>query len=282
MTGREASFGTRDAVRATGLSPARIRYCVRTGLISPPERRERRYRYGFDDLLLLKATKRLLDAGVPLRRIRRAYSFLRGDGRGRRRLTELAFDSLARDIVVARGGTRWRADSGQLMLRFEAPPPSAAAVVQPLPKRPEPPQLSADEWYDLGVELEASSTADAMETYRRALEVDPQLMEAHINLGRLLHIAGDREGALDHYTRALQLEPSDAIPAFNIGVVLEDLERTEEALAMYLEALRRDPALPDVHYNLALLYERRGRRWEALKHLRSYKRLMESLTGGMQ
>ncbi len=51
--------------------------------------------------------------------------------------------------------------------------------------------LDADEWYDLGFDLEAVDLEEARDAYRRALELAPDHADAHVNLGRLLQEGGD-------------------------------------------------------------------------------------------
>ena len=97
-----------------------------------------------------------------------------------------------------------------------------------------------------------------------------------MNLGRLLHADGDARGAAEHYRRAIELDPSNALALFNLGVALEDLRMSEEAVLAYRTALQADPHYADAHYNLARLYERRGEPAAALRHLRTYRKLVQA------
>lgn len=277
MAGTVAQFTTRDASRIIGLSSARIRYCARVGLLPPRSARDGKARFSFNDLLQLKRTKLLLDAGLSLQKIRRAYASLHHRANNPQKLTRLALGTDGQRVLVGQAGASWDAESGQLVLDF-ARRRTASARVKTL-ARPRP-RLTADQWYDLAIDLEPRSPAGAIEAYRRAIEQDPEMVEAHINLGRLLHASGKLTTAKVHYARAMQLDPLDAIPAFNLGVVLEDLGESDDALQMYRQAIRRDASLADAHYNIALLYERRGCRVKALFHFRLYKKLTDSRTGG--
>src|SRR5205823_5841380 len=84
---------------------------------------------------------------------------------------------------------------------------------------------------------------------QRALEVDPDHSDAHVNLGRMLHEEGAPLAAQQHYRRALETDPSHPTAAFNLGVALEDLGRLNEARNAYLRALDLDPENADAHYN---------------------------------
>ena len=76
-------------------------------------------------------------------------------------------------------------------------------------------QLTSDDWFDLGVDLEAVSPEDAPAAYLRALELDPSHSDAHVNIGRLLQEAGESAAAEQHYNLALSAEPDNVLAAFN-------------------------------------------------------------------
>jgi tetratricopeptide (TPR) repeat protein len=139
-------------------------------------------------------------------------------------------------------------------------------------RRSAAPERTAAEWFEIGCEVEAKSPAEAKNAYRRAIEADDAHSDAHLNLGRLLHEAGDLKGAERHYLRALAVEPDEATAAFNLGVVLEDLRRDQQAIAAYERATVSDPDFVDAYHNLVRLHERRGDKPAALRVL---KRLRE-------
>jgi DNA-binding transcriptional MerR regulator len=64
-------FTALQAARITGSSPAQLEYWERTGLVAPQDRE-----YSFRDLVALRVVRSLLDAGLPLVRIRRAVAEL--------------------------------------------------------------------------------------------------------------------------------------------------------------------------------------------------------------
>ncbi len=135
--------------------------------------------------------------------------------------------------------------------------------------------LSADGWYDLGIDLEACAPDEAREAYHHALALDSRYADAHVNLGRLLQEAGLRVEAVWHYRSALAAKPGHPIAAFNLGTALEELGRPVEAIAAYRRAAGADAEFADAHFNLSRLYERAGKRAAALRHLRTYKMLSE-------
>ena len=182
------------------------------------------------------------------------------------------------EIVIREGSTLWRSESGQGVIDFTADQlanrtlPFARKTSAPANLAPE---HEAEDWYDLGCELELNAPRQAQDAYQRALELDPSHAGSRVNLGRLLHESGHPLAAANHYLLALTARPSDPIAAFNLGVALEDLGRVTEAIAAYEQAIAADPAAADAHFNLAGLYEKDGKAAGAIRHLKAYRKLTQ-------
>jgi tetratricopeptide (TPR) repeat protein len=269
----QTRFDTAQAARIVGLPPGRLRQCVRAGLVAPERDRKGHLRFDFLDLVLLRTTRALLEQRVPLRRIGRALASLRRQ-LGERPLTRLSVFKDGDRVVACDGARRWNPESGQLLFNFDATRIGAGRVskLRESP-RAELPELSADEWCDLAMEIEERSPLEARAAYHHALDLEPDHVVARINLGRLLHTDGNLVGAEAHFREAVRYEPDCGLAWYNLGVVLEDAERSDDALPCYESAVRADDTLADAHWNLSLLYERRGRRQEAIRHLAIYRRL---------
>jgi len=275
---RMTGYSTRDISRLLGLSPSQIRSFVRSGLVEPVRRPGGRYAFSFEELVFLKAARDLLSARIGPRRIQRALARVREQTPEGGRGSGLRLSAEGRRVAVGDGQRRWLPESGQILFDFDVA--ELARKVAPLARRAfreaktGPRQLSAEEWYGWGCELEAVSPAEAREAYERALELDPAHPDAHVNLGRLLHEGGKPAEAETHYRRALAARPDDATAAFNLGVALEDLGRAEEALSAYERAAELDPSNADAHFNAANLCEHLGQVAAALRHLKAYRKLL--------
>ena len=270
MTGH---FTTREVAKILDLPESRVRSCVRAGFLSPIRSPGRQHQFTFQDLLLLKTTKGLLDARVPLKRIRRILHSLKRQLPHDQQLSSLTIYADGHRVVVWDGTARWQPDSGQFLFNFEA---QAVAEQVDLPMavpEPAPSALTAEQWFDLASELEKHSPEEARRAYHQALELDPSLAAAHINLGRLYHEAKQLGPAEAHYRAAIRHAPDDALAHFNLGVLLEESKRPEESISAYRQALAHDPNFADAHYNLALLFEARGRRSDAITHFRAARKL---------
>jgi tetratricopeptide (TPR) repeat protein len=141
------------------------------------------------------------------------------------------------------------------------------------PANDEGEDLTPQQLYERGCAIEDSSPGEARELYRRALAREPDYADAHINLGRVLHEAGELHAALLHYRSALKVRPMDPTASFNLGVALEDLGIASEAIAAYEQAIAADPNSADAHYNVARLLEQAGKPEIAVRHLLIYRQL---------
>jgi TolB-like protein/DNA-binding winged helix-turn-helix (wHTH) protein/Flp pilus assembly protein TadD len=85
----------------------------------------------------------------------------------------------------------------------------------------------------------------------RALELDPDLAEAHTALGAALDSEGRRAEAEAEFRRAIELSPSSAYAHFRYGHVLTLAGRHAEALEEAREAVELDPLSPLFTMSLA-------------------------------
>jgi len=269
-------LSTAEVSQLLELDERRIREWVRVGLCRPA-RRGRRYAFSFQDLVALRAAKALLEAKVAPARVRRAIAALVAELPPDRPLSGVRIYADGRDVAVRDKGTHWQPATGQTLLDFEVD--QLAELVEQAEKRPPPSgaegSAAARRAFEEGLGLEDREPTAAAEAYRRALALDPELVDAYVNLGRLTHEAGDAREAARLYHAALERNPEDAVVHFNLALALEDTSGPDAAIAHYERALTLDPDFADAHYNVAGLYEQRGRGADALRHYRAYKQLSE-------
>jgi tetratricopeptide (TPR) repeat protein len=264
-------YGAREVAEMLGLTVEQVRSWARAGFVRPERGARGEMRFSFQDLVLLRTAAHLVAARIAPRRVKRALSALRAQLPAGRPLTGVHVRAEGDRIVVGDGDTRWHPESGQVLFDFGVS--EIAAQVAELPERraDEGRALTADDWYEWACNLEEAAPAEAATAYRRALEIEPGHGDARINLGRLLHEAGDPDAAAAQYRLALEARPDDVTAAFNLGVALDDLGQRREAEAAYLRAVAIDPGCADAHFNLARIYESAGDRAGALRHLREYR-----------
>jgi tetratricopeptide (TPR) repeat protein len=264
-------YGVRDVERLLHLPRSTIQSLVDAGFVSPVRGPRKSWLFSFQDLIVLRTAQALAAAKIPPRRITRSLKELKRHLPGAMPLSGLSIEALGDRVVVKDGSQRWRADSGQYVLDFEGDP--AEGSLRVIARNDA--GASAEEWFERGCDLERGNAAAAREAYERALQADAAFVNAHLNLGRLVHEAGRLAEAERLYRRAIQVCGGDALLLYNLGVLLEDMGRKSAAVDAYERALRHDPRLADCHYNLALLCKALGRPKQALRHMAQYRKLVK-------
>jgi tetratricopeptide (TPR) repeat protein len=270
------SYGMGDVQRVLRLSPDTIRNLIKAGFVKPARGARREYRFSFQDLIVLRTARALIDANIPARRIRRSLESLRRELPESVPLSGLSISAVGDHVVVREGDTHRQVDSGQYLLGLDVSVENGVLrVVEHREQAPTPPATAArGDWFAQALTLEGTDPQAALAAWRHAVDEDAGNAAAWTNLGRLLHEQGHTEQAAEVYRRALAQVGPDALLLFNQGVLLEDLGNPSAALAAYQSALAQDPDLADCHYNLARLYESLGEPQQAIRHLGQYRRLV--------
>ena len=236
-----------------GLREDHLRYLQKWGLVRPVLRTNSETYYAFSDLLVIRQVSGEL-ATAPFRAIVRALQATRSG--------QLTFDfridaEPARIIKLRRPKSR------------DAAADRALAGVNPVP------QTLAEEYFLKGsaLDVDQSRHSAAAGWYRRALEVDPYLVPALINLANIHYGKDELAEAQALYERAIGLDPDFFEAHFNLGNIYHDLGRFQEAAACYRTALGLNAHYADAHFYLAITLEKIGHSLEAKPHWRAYQQL---------
>src|SRR4029079_10509743 len=104
----------------------------------------------------------------------------------------------------------------------------------------------------LGVALAMQRRNEALDAFRRAIELHPQLGAAHLNLGMALHLTDRHAQALASLDRAAALLPGDAKLNNLIGIARLSMSRHADAMAAFRNALAARPDMDLAASNLLL------------------------------
>ena len=273
------SYSARHAAQLIGLPESAIRSCIRDGLIGTPGTVPAQLT--FRDLSALRTVKALVDAGLPLPRVRRELVRIQIGLPSGASIAELTVEARAGQVHI-RGAHSDEELAGQLALPFElamAPARAPAGELRELPRPPDAPvpiavaPATAEQWLARALQLEDRDPVAAIDAYRRSLRLRPECTEAWINLGRMFAESGDPQAAHDCFRSALDLDPADATAYYNLGVVAQDGGKEEDAIGFYRRALELDPRLAEAHYNLATLFDQSGDSRAAIRHINEYRKL---------
>jgi tetratricopeptide (TPR) repeat protein len=268
------SYSARHAAQLIGLPESAVRSCIRAGLVGAPGTVPAQL--SFRDLSALRTVKALIDAGLPLPRVRRELAALQQ--RHAVSLAELTVE-LRNGQIHVRGEPPRGDATGQLALPFDVAIDPAPGVRRELPRPPESPApqpvppATADQWLARAQQLEERDPVAAIDAYRRSLRLRPETTEAWINLGRLFAESSDAAAARDCFDTALRLDPADATAHYNLGVLAQDAGKESDAIEHYRRALELDPLLAEAHYNLATLFDQTGDARAAIRHINEYRKL---------
>ena len=272
------SYSARHAAQLIGLPESAIRSCIRDGLVGTPGTVPAQL--SFRDLAALRTVKALVDAGLPLQRVRRELARIQVALPGGASIAELTIEARGGQVHIrgAHGEDELR---GQLALPLELAmsPAAPAGELRELPRPPEAPvpvavaPATAERWLARALQLEDRDPVAAIDAYRRSLRLRPECTEAWINLGRMFAESGDPDAAHDCFRSALELDPGDATAYYNLGVIAQDGGKEAEAIGYYRRALELDPRLAEAHYNLATLFDQSGDSRAAIRHINEYRKL---------
>ena len=91
----------------------------------------------------------------------------------------------------------------------------------------------------------------AIESYKRAIHIDPNCAEAYNNIGNIYKEAGNLDSAIENYLTAIKLDPVYVAAHHNLGVSLESQGKTDAAVTSFKQANKLDPENASVRHILA-------------------------------
>ena len=235
-----------------------LRYLEKCGVLKPVLKQDHESFFGFADLTALRQIAGELQQGTQFRAVVRNLQASRTG--------QLTFD-FRLDAQPARIiELKPRAPSNQALGTSGAPGTPGTVG-----------ELSQAEQYFLMGSLLDDGTPERIEeavvAYRRALDHDPDLVAALINLANIRYSRDELAEAQALYERAIVLDPSYFEAHFNLGNIHHDHARYSDAEASYRNALALNNDYPDAHFYLAVTLEKMGRSVDARTHWRTYERL---------
>ena len=242
--------------RYRALREDHLRYLVKCGVLRPVLRTNADTFFAFPDLAIIKQANDGLVQGI-------------------------AFRGVVRMLIAARQGQL------EFDFRLDAAPAKIITLRRPETARQPantPIEASAamhdtalaEEYFRAASALDDgddSTQDEAAAAYRKALELDPDLVAALINLANIHYSRDELAEAQALYERAIGLESDFFEAHFNLGNIYHDLGRFPEAQGCYREALRLNPVYADAHFYLAVTFEKMGFSQDARPHWRAYQQL---------
>ena len=257
-----------QALRQCDLTTRQVQAWECQGLLTPKDE------YAFEDLLELRVLARLKELGVSPAKLTAVFQSVHGKLAGTTNpLKELRVYVEGKRIRVQTEGKKMEALSGQLLLDFDQAE-LRRLLTFPATNNTNARKTLADAevWFQRALEIETSGAdkREAIAAYEKAIELNPVLSGALVNIGTIYFNARKWRESEKHYQQAILADNKYPLAHFNLANLHEELGRTSLAITHYKKALELQPTYADAHYNLALLFQTRGRAMEAIRHWKHY------------
>jgi tetratricopeptide (TPR) repeat protein len=262
-------YSRADLLRILHITARQLAGWERAGLVATTDT------YSFFDLLQVKKVRDLRAEKVRPGVIRQSLQAMQKQVAGMENpLLEAGAYTSGHRIAFRHEGRLLEPIAGQFLMDFSAEEKVVASTSATAPKPvPVDPDVAALFARGIALEEDPDSQTDAIATYLKVLELEPEHAAAHINVGTLYYNRQDYVSAERHYRAAVEVDPRYALAHFDLGNVLDETGRAEEAVQSYRTALQLAPTYADAHYNLALAYEKARQPRKALKHWQAYVKL---------
>jgi len=266
----QQQYSRQDVRRMLTISEQQLRGWQRHGFIPRADT------YSFSDLIALRALQKLRENRIPSKQIGRALVSLKQKlSDVVSPLSELKILSNGRSIMVHIAGQKMEPITGQMLFDFDTSELNAVRAFPQsanLNRSVRADEKYAESWFQRGLELEESGAPliEAIEAYKRAVELNPNAAGALVNLGTIHYHMRRFKEAADYYQRAIEVDPRYALAHFNLGNLCDEQGQLDKALEHYGTALKLNPQYADAHYNVALLCEQMGDFLKATRHWKAY------------
>jgi Tfp pilus assembly protein PilF len=164
---------------------------------------------------------------------------------------EVVAETVNRDRVATKGKKGKKDDKAD-----EGPKAAKEVSIQGTGWTPEMKKHVAVVHNTLGlVSLNKKSYKDAIPSFKKAVELDPEQYEARLNLASVSLRFRDYNTAEEQFRAVVAAQPRNYEAVIGLGVALRGNRKFEEAEQQYLAAQRIDPGRADSYFNLGLLYQ---------------------------
>ncbi|MDE3200290.1 MAG: tetratricopeptide repeat protein [Acidobacteriota bacterium] len=142
--------------------------------------------------------------------------------------------------------------------------------------------MDADAWYLLGrTQYNEEEFEKAIKSFRQALSLRPQYIEAENNLGLALSAANKKADAEAAFKTAIDWQgetPRDAQPFLNVGTLLVESHKSNEALPYLTKAVTLANDNPKAHQELAKAFTELNQMEKAQSELESAVKLAPDIS----
>ena len=123
---------------------------------------------------------------------------------------------------------------------------------------------------------------EAIELFKKAIELNPNLESAHIELGFLYYKKRLFDLERKEYEEALKINPNNTDTLFYLATNMETMGQYDEATRVFEKIVTLDPEDADAYYELGLDYVAQGQRAKAMDAWNKLQKLDSGLAGKLR
>jgi len=105
----------------------------------------------------------------------------------------------------------------------------------------------------------------AIESYNKAIELNPQYADAYNNRGFAYYLKGQHDRAIDDLNKAIEIDPGFVLAYINRGNAYDDKGQSDRAIEDFNKAAAINPNSALIYYNRGLSYHRKKQYDKALE-----------------
>jgi tetratricopeptide (TPR) repeat protein len=128
-----------------------------------------------------------------------------------------------------------------------------------------------DKYFDACQLLEQNKINEAYEVFNSILQRDGGCYMSLNKLGVIFAMQNNHEKASESFKRALEIQPNYAPAIVNLGNQSQEQGDNQTALSYYREAIHKDESYHMAYYNMAVTYKLMGNLDEYFKYFKQYK-----------
>jgi tetratricopeptide (TPR) repeat protein len=141
-----------------------------------------------------------------------------------------------------------------------------------------PDELEALRQHNEGTESMLTKKYDeAILCFKKAIDLNPKLMEAYYNLGIAYEGQGKHKDSIDALKEAIQLDPSHANAHYALGYAYYKLKKYNDSVAAFKQSIKIKPDSAFAHSKLGQVYIIMGNKEAARKQYETLKTLDSTL-----
>tara|TARA_Y100000590_G_scaffold272912_1_gene306428 strand:+ start:2121 stop:3218 length:1098 start_codon:yes stop_codon:yes gene_type:complete len=132
---------------------------------------------------------------------------------------------------------------------------------------------TAIETFNLAVQHHKKKNFElAKQFYLKTLNLDPKFVNAHYNLGNLLHVLGEYRKAINSFKKAIEIEPKFTDAYNNLGIVYDLLGKSTKAKLFYKKTIEIEANYTNGYWNLHSLSSNIDEALDVLKKSLTYNK----------